>query len=276
MPSISGSFGPITYLLQPMLLFGHVDSCNSTVSGCATPKPGDIGYDVFAWGGVGYLEANLGIVRPFVGVIIGSADDDETDSDLEGFAPLPQREITLLTGTRFYSHLDQTVAFGTRDVVTPARNAAVGGGGALFGGQEFSHTVGNPYNDRIANFMHAGVNHTYSNPGALVIPGGVILAPVKGHEMVLAYVYRAMLDSAMVESALGVNVSNSLYHELFFQWEWTLSRHFDIRLSGSVLLPGDGSKDIAQASTTEACATAPGCEGEDIGFHGQARFRARF
>jgi hypothetical protein len=276
MPSASGSFGPITFLVQPMLLFGHVDSCNSTTSGCATPKPGDIGYDVFSWGGVAYLEANLAVVRPFVGLVIGSGDDDATDNDLEGFATFPQREITIMSGSRFYEHLDASTAFGSRDVITPARNAAVAGGGALFGGQEFSHTVGNPFNDRIANFAHPGINHTYGNPGTLLIPAGVKIAPLPGHEAVLAYIYRAMMETDIVEAALGVDVSKTLYHEIFFQWEWVLSRHFDIRLSGSVLLPGEGSKDIAQVSTTENCATGEGCEGEDIGFKGQARFRARF
>jgi hypothetical protein len=266
MPSWSGSFGILTALLQPMLLFGTVDG------GFAAGRPE---YDVFAWGGAAYLEANLGVVRPFLGLVIGSADDDATDDELEGFAPFPQREITAITGTSFYGHLDKAVGMGTRDIVTPARNAAVAGGGALFGGQEFGHTVGNPFNDRIANFAHPGLNHTYGNPGTLLIPAGVQLSPVKSHELVLAYLYRAMLDSAIVETALGRSVNETLYHEVFFQWEWALNRHFDIRLSGSVLIPGSGAKDIAEASTAESCAVE-GCQGEDLGFYGQARFRARF
>jgi hypothetical protein len=276
MPSWSGSFGPITALLQPMILLGSAES--GLVGGA------QIDYDIFAWGGVAYLEANLGIVRPFVGLVIGSADDDEGDEDLQGFMTLPQGEITLITGTSFFEHLDQAVGMGTRDVVTPARNGAVGGGGALFGGQEFSHTVGNPLNNRIGNFVHPGINSAYSNPGTLLIPAGIKLAPATGHDVVLAYLYRAMLDSEIVEAFLGREVKETLYHEIFVQWEWTLNRHFDIRLSGSVLLPGEGSKDIAEASTSGAttaagpggCTAAQLCEGEDIGFHGQARFRARF
>jgi hypothetical protein len=261
MPSWSGSFGPITALLQPMFIFGTVDS--GLVAGT------QLEYDVFAWGGAAYLEANLGIIRPFVGLYIGSADDDATDTDLQGFAPLPQREITLTTGTSFFGHLDQAVSIGTRDIVTPARAAGP------YGGQEFSHTVGNPFNDRLGNTLHPGLNHTYGNPGTLVIPAGVQLFPVKSHEVVLAYIYRAMLDSAIIEAAVGVPIEEHLYHEIFLQWEWALNRHFDIRLSGSVLIPGEGVKDIAATSTTENCAVG-GCQGEDIGFHGQARFRARF
>ena len=181
MPSFSGTFGPVIALVQPMLLFGKVDTCNSFFSGCATPGGNES--DVFAWGGVGYLEVNLGIVRPFLGFIIGSGDDDPDDGDLNGFTTLPQREITLMTGTSFFGHLDTATSIGTRDIVTPARNPAVGGGGALFGGQEFGHTVGNPFNDRIGNFMHPGLNITYSNPGTLLIPAGVKIAPARGHEI---------------------------------------------------------------------------------------------
>jgi hypothetical protein len=262
MPSFSTSFGPITALLQPMLLLGTVDG--GFVAG-VQPE-----YDVFAWGGAAYLEANLGIVRPFVGLYIGSADDDATDDELEGFAPLPQREITLTTGTSFFGHLDPSTAIGGRDIVTPAR-----AGNAAFGGQEFGHTVGNPFNDRLGNTLHPGTNITYGNPGTLVIPAGIMVSPIKSHDLTLAYIYRAMLDSSIIEAALGRSVKESLYHEVMLVWEWTLNRHFDIRLSGSVLIPGEGAKDIAESSTTENCLVG-GCQGEDIGFHGQARFRARF
>lgn len=267
MPSFSTTFGPIVALLQPMLVVGSMDG--AFVAG-AQPE-----YDVFAWGGAAYLEANLGIVRPFVGLYIGSADDDAGDGDLQGFAPFPQQEITLTTGTSFFGHLDQATAVGGRDIVTPARATGGALGADIFGGQEFGHTVGNPFNDRLSNGLHPGVFTTYGNPGTLVIPAGVIVNPIKSHQLTLAYIYRAMLDSSIIETALGRSIDETLYHEIFLQWEWTLNRHFDIRLSGSVLLPGSGAKDIAETSTTENCA-AGGCLGEDIGFHGQARFRARF
>jgi hypothetical protein len=265
-----------------MFLFGSVESCD-TCAGLGGAA--QIDYDAFAWAIVAYLEANLGMVRPFVGLFLGSADDDRDDQDLNGFAPLPQREITLVTATRFYGFMDPAMSFGTRDVVTPARSAAAGRG-ALFGGQEFAHTVGNPFNDRIANFEHIGLNHTYGNPGTLTIPVGVKIAPVKGHDFTLAYIYRAMLDSAILEQALpGVTISESLTHEIFLQWVWALSRHFDIRLSGNILIPGEGAKDIAATSTATAtgvagtgggCSVAPTCEGNDVGFRGQIRFRAMF
>ena len=42
-------------------------------------------YDIFAGGVVAYAEADLGIVRPFVGLVYGSGDGDPTDNKLHGF-----------------------------------------------------------------------------------------------------------------------------------------------------------------------------------------------
>ena len=259
MPSWSGVFGPITAVLQFNFLAGSADSTNAT----------GIDYDIFAWSVVALAEANLGIVRPFVGIFYGSGDDDPTDSDLNGFHTLPQREISLTSGggRGILSPLDVSVAFGNRDVVTPARAAGP------FGGQEFSHTVGNPWNDRIGNTSHAGINTAYSNPGTLMIPVGVKIYPTKGHQVTLFYIYRGMTESALIEAALGVDVGKSLYHDLGVVWQWTLNSHFDIRLAGQVVLPGDGSKDIAETVT---CPDGSACQGEDPALEGEIRFRARF
>ena len=67
---------------------------------------------------------------------------------------------------------------------------------------------------------------------------------MKSHELVLAYIYRGMLDSSILESVLGTSINNTLYHEALLLWEWTLNRHFDIRLSGSVLIPGEVPKTL--------------------------------
>ena len=109
-----------------------------------------------------------------------------------------------------------------------------------------------------------------------MIPAGVNIFPVKGHQITLFYIYRAMTDTDLVEAALGVNVSKSLYHDIGAVWTWTLNSHFDIRLMGQIILPGEGSKDIAQ--TVFACGPAgvTQCEGEDPALEAEARFRARF
>jgi hypothetical protein len=268
MPSWSGTFGIINAMVQGNVLFGSADS--NTVT--------NEDYDIFAWAVVASVEANLGIVTPFVGFIMGSGDDDAGDNDLNGFSTLPQGEITLYTGTRWFDVLDRTFN-GGRDVVTPGR--ATGPAGTFAGTQEFSHTVGNPFNDRLGTGLHAGITSTYSNPGSLVIPAGVKIFPVKGHEIDLAYIYRGMLKSDILEDALGVSIGNTLYHEIFAQWQWTLNRHFDIRLAGSLALPGGGAKDIAETSTATATG-APGsaagcpCDGDNPALQGEARFRARF
>ena len=43
-------------------------------------------YDILAGAAVAYAEVDLGIVRPFVGVIFGTPDGDPTDRQLRGFA----------------------------------------------------------------------------------------------------------------------------------------------------------------------------------------------
>jgi hypothetical protein len=261
-PSWYGTLGPVTALLQFHVVAGTAEPTN------AASAAGQADYDVFAWAIVAYAEANLGIVRPFVGLYYGSGDDDPTDNDLQGFAPLPQREITLTTGTRFFSHLDTAVSIGSRDTATPARS-----GNAQLGGTEYGHTVGNPFNDRLGNTSHTGISTSYANAGTIAIPVGLKIFPVKGHEAVLAYIYKGMADTAVLEAALGVSVGKTMYHEIMAVWTWTLNPHFDIRLAGSVVVPGNGTEDIAR---TVVCPNGLVCQGEDPALKGEARFRARF
>jgi hypothetical protein len=232
-------------------------------------------FDVFAWGAIAYLEADLGVVKPFIGAVYGTGDNDPNDTDLTGFHHLPNAQnSSAITGTPRFSHLDRAVAFGSRDIHTPA--LAAGANGVFGGGGQFGHSVGNPYNDRLGNRAHPGLNTTLSNPGVIEPFVGVQVFPVQSHEVDLVYLYRAMATSATIDAALGVPISNTLYHEVNAQWQWTLSRHFDIRLAGSVLFPADGAKDIARTSTTFPCTTANPCTGDDPLLYGEARFRARF
>jgi hypothetical protein len=268
MPSWTGRIGPVRGLVQFNLLLG---SAEGTSQLAAAPSRD---FDIFAWGAVAYFEADLGVVTPIIGGVYGSADDDPNDTDLNGFMTLPQNEITIL-GSGPLSFLDRTVAFASRDTICPARNAnPVFGTGAS--PQECSHTVGNPFNDRIGNRSHAGMVSTYSNPGTLLLMGGVKFAPLAGHELWAAYLYRAMIDTALVEQALGVSVNETQYHEIHAGWQWTLNRHFDIRLAGSVVLPGEGYKDIAQTVFTCGNSGTARCQGEDPLLAGEARFRVTF
>jgi hypothetical protein len=269
-PSWGGTIGPLSALLQGYILIGEADSGNLAGVAGANRE-----FDILSFGAIGYAEANLGIVTPFVGLVFGTGDNNPTDTKLKGFHHIPNSQnSSSITGTDRFSHLDRSVAFGSRDIKTPA--LAAGSNGVFGGGGQFGHSVGNPYNDRLGNRAHPGINTTLSNPGVIQPFAGVKVFPVQGHEIDLAYLYRMMHTSAVIDTALGRSIGNTLYHELNAQWEWTLSRHFDIRLAGSVVFPGSGAKDIARTSTTFPCTAADPCTGNDPLLYGEARVRARF
>ena len=100
---------------------------------------------------------------------------------------------------------------------------------------------------------------------------------MQGHELAGWYIYRAMVDTSLLEVAFapelaGRGISKTEYHEIGGSWQWALNPHFDIRLSGNIALPGEGYKDLARLAT---CGTRA-CDGNDPALSAQARFRARF
>jgi hypothetical protein len=288
MASWSGTLGPVRALVQGNILTGTARGgfvglpTATTLSGRH--------YDIFAGGVVAYAEADLEVVRPFVGLVYGSGDGDPTDNTLHGFMTLPQREITLITATPFFAHLETSNAFATRDYACPARaqglpargnslnvGAAALGSGAGTTGTDCAHTTGNPFNDRIGNTSHLGMNSAYSNPGTLLIPAGLRVFPVQGHEITGWYVYRGLAKTQLLQIAFapelaGREMSKTQYHELGGFWMWTLNPSFDIRLSGNIAIPGEGYKDLGRLAT---CGTRA-CEANDLALVGEARFRARF
>jgi hypothetical protein len=269
MPSWGGTLGPVSALVQGYVLVGTAES-----SDLAAVAGANRDFDVFAAAALGYAEVNLGVVSPFVGMIYGTGDGDPSDTKLKGFNHLASiRNSSAWTGTARFSHLDRVIGLAGRDVKTPARAAGTNG---VFGGAEFGHTVGHPFNDRLGNQEHAGINTALSNPGVISPFVGVKVFPVQGHEIVATYLYRMMADTSLLDRRLGVPISNALYHSLTAQWMWTLNRHFDIRLAGGVILPADGLKDIARTSRTFPCTAANPCSGDDPALWGEARVRARF
>jgi hypothetical protein len=272
MPSWTGSFGPISALVQGNMVVGTAEGTNVT---------GNQDFDVFAYGVVAAVEVDLGIVRPFAGVIFGSADDDPDDNDLEGFFTRPESEITLISGNRFFNYLapSPTVADWT---AAPA--------GAILGGTVGATTTGSPFFDRVGKSAHLGINTAYSNPGTLLIPVGLRILPARGHEIQAYYLYVGMIDTSTLEREAqrnaaagralpvdGGSISKTYYHEIGLTWIWTLSRHFDIRIAGDIRVPGQGVKDVASTvDCSDPGQPTFGCEGEDIALRGQARFRARF
>jgi hypothetical protein len=268
MPSVNGQFGIVQFLAQPMLIFGEADR-----SAAGAAQFGGQSMDIFAWGILGGVEANLGKIRPFFAFAIGSGDDDPNDDDLGGFSPLPDNEITLTTTVDAFGVLDRSPSWGARDVGTPAR-------ANITQGNEFLHTVGGVFSDRAANEV-SGLDTTYSNPGTLTLVPGVKIFPVKGHELDLFYIYRQVMESAPFEQevanrfGISKSVDEAMTHEFSALYTWTISKHFNIQAAGSVFLAASGAQDIAE---TQICNEATGetCKGEDVGFRGSLRFRGQF
>jgi hypothetical protein len=270
MPSVRGQFSIVQFLVQPMVIFGSADRSDAGVAAF-----GGRSMDIFSWGVIGAVEANLGIIRPFFAFAIGSGDEDPNDDDLEGFAPTPHREITLTTGEPEFAVLDRSPSWGGRDTGVPAR-ANIGTG------TEFMHTVGNPFGDRVGNGL-SGLTTTYTNAGTFTLAPGVKIFPVKGHELDLFYVYRAVMESAPLEQdianrfAIATSVDEAMTHEVSAFYTWTISKHFNIQAFGSVFLAASGGQDIAESQDCDAVAAGlQPCKGEDVGLRGSLRFRAAF
>jgi hypothetical protein len=294
--SWSGQAGPVRGLFQAMGVVGRAKGGTAGLPGFPTTVS-QRGYDILAGGAVAYAEVELGIVKPFVGVVIGTPDSNATDRHLRGFAPASWQDVTQITGTSWFDHLDTSTNFAGRDYSCPARSQGVRTaapasnplaiGTAVLGGNggfECNHSVSNPYNQQLGTPSHLGLFSPYSNPGTLVIPAGVKVNPLKGHEVVGWYVYRGMLNSALLEQAFIVGTDPGFrgkfdlaqIHEFGGYWQWTINPYFDIRLAGNAAFLGEGYKDLAQLSDCNTGTTFGSCGGKNVALKGEARFRARF
>jgi hypothetical protein len=293
--SWSGRLGPVTGLLQGNVLLGTAQGATNR-AGLSAAVPLGRDYDIFAGSVIAYAEADLGIVRPFIGFIYGSGDGDPRDDELHGFQTQPISDSTQVTGNPFFAHLDTSSTFALRDYSCPALTTgvrttaptanpyAVGGAVLGLGGgtSECSHSTSNVYNSRLGFTSHVGLTSTYSNPGTMLIPVGLKVFPVRGHELAGWYVYRAMATTNLIEIALapelaGRGISKVLYHGIGGYWQWTLNPYFDIRLSGEVAIPGQAYKDLGRlADCSPTVAGVQACDGNDPALKAEARFRARF
>jgi hypothetical protein len=296
MASWSGRLGPVRGLLQLNGIAGRAHGCTQGLPPGVAP---DRAYDILAGAAVAYAEADLGIAKPFVAFVFGTPDGDPTDRKLRGFSNLSWQDISGITGTTWFSHLETSTNFAGRDYSCPARsqgvrtaaNAATGplaigtavlGGG---GGFQCSHSVTNAFNQMLGTSSHLGVFSTYSNPGTLVVAPGVKVSPLKGHELAGWYVYRAMLHTGLLERAFVVGtdpgfrgkIDKAQVHEIGGYYQWTLNPYFDIRLAGNAAYLGEGYKDLARLSDCDP--QTPGtqsCGGKNVALKAEARFRARF
>jgi hypothetical protein len=298
--SWSGQVGPVRGLFQAMGVVGRARGGTAGLPGFPTTVS-QRGYDILAGAAVAYAEVDVGIVKPFVAFVIGTPDSNATDRHLRGFSPAAWQDVTQITGTSWFEHLDTSTNFAGRDFACPARLQGVRRGNApatnpnaigaqVFNasapaGTECSHSVTNAFNQRIGQRSHAGIFTPYSSPGTLVIAPGVKLYPLKGHEVVGWYVYRGMLNSSLLEQAFVVGVDPGYRgkfdlaqnHEIGGYWEWTLNPYFDIRLAGNAAIAGKGFQQLADMADCNL--QQPGfqnCTGKTTALKGEIRFRARF
>jgi hypothetical protein len=322
MGSWGGSIGRARALVQGNIMLGHAKGGNAAslaFTGLTGAVPAGKHYDIFAGSVVAYGEVDLGFVRPFLAFIWASADGDPTDHKLHGFNPLPNgvSPTINMTNTPWFAHLDTSNAISARDYSCPARfqGLSAGGGapgipgrtatggainplnGGLFtipanagaGFTECSHTVTSPFNDRFGTGSHLGMVTLLSNPGTLVIPVGLRAFPLKAHELTGWYLYRAMVDTTLLEVAFAPELAArhmrgihpAEYHEIGGYWLWSPNPHFDVRLAGNIAIAGGGYRDLAHLANcspggTGPYVTSPACSGKDPALHAEVRFRARF
>ncbi len=299
MGSWTGQVGPVRGLVQGNLLLGtqRGGTLGIPTAGGVPLFAAGRHYDIFAGGVVAYGEVDLGIARPFVGLVWGSADGDPTYNKLHGFATYPIGSSAQVTGIPWFAHFDSSSAFGSRGYPCPARaqgltnrattslNVGTGVLGTTGRGVECIHDVQQVFNTRMGVVSHLGIATAYSNVGTLVLPVGVKVFPLRGHELTGWYVYRAMVDSTLVEVAFAPelaaqgrrHIGKGVYHEVGGYWLWTLNPNFDIRLTGTIALAGDGYRDLARlADCNPRVAGVQPCHGDDLGLKAEARFRARF
>jgi hypothetical protein len=170
-----------------------------------------------------------------------------------------------------------------------ATGIGVSGSTPAKGFVECSHGVSTPFNESFGNTSHLGIESALSNPGTLVIPAGVRIFPVKGYEINVWYIYKAMLDATLLEAAFapelavrGGGIRKGMYQEIGGTVLWTLNPHFDIRLAGNVAIPSGGYIDLAHLANCNspggggAYVGSARCGGTEPALRGEVRFRARF
>jgi len=154
---------------------------------------------------------------------------------------------------------------------------------------ECGHTVGSPFNDRIGGLSHLGIETAYSNPGTLLVPVGLRVFPLKGHEINGWYAYKGWLNSKVLNVAFAPEraargmggIGTTQYHEIGAVWLWTLNPNFDIRLAGNIAFAGDAYHDLAHLANCNyggagTYQTSIPCRGNDPALRAELRFRGRF
>jgi hypothetical protein len=292
MPGWEGSFGPVQAMAQAMIGFGKAKDAgfDNIIDPAARPTRDEL--DIFTWGVMAAAEFDLGVIRPIVGVIVGSGDDDPNDDALNGYNQFTTDEVTAVASvTGFEVAGDGWSIDGDYRFDPPAQAPIAGSRGSGFKGssQVFMPQLGeNAHADVQGGTSDnpAWANNPLSNPGTLKVLAGVKIAPMPAHEVNVWYVYTAMMEPDLLNSASEaglpqyreaitgnpIDFSRSLFHEIGAQWVWSLNKHFQIIPVGLAVIPNQGAQDIA---STVACGNQP-CEGEDVAIVGAVQLRAIF
>jgi hypothetical protein len=292
MPGWEGTLGPLQAIAQGMIGFGKAKDAgfDNIIDPAARPTRDEL--DIFTWGFLAAAEFDLGKVRPVLGIVFGSGDDDPGDDKLNGYTAHTTSEIV---GTGAATGFDVAgpgwSIEGDYRFDPPAQAPIAGGRATGF------KTSSGLFMDRLGWNAHRDVqggtsanaawtNNPFSNPGTLKAFAGVKLLPMEAHEVSVWYVYTAMLEPDLLNRASEAGVaayreaitgnvidfSGSLFHEIGAEWTWSLNKHFQIIPGGFVVIPNQGVKDIA---STVACGNQP-CEGEDVALVGAVQLRAIF
>ena len=181
-------------------------------------------YDIFAGSVIGYVELDLGVVRPFLLGVYGSPDGDPRDRQLRGFGDVQPQGDSTQWATDMLGHFDRSsAAGGRRDYSCPARlrgvrtdsareqslchwrghhSSAPASPATRAAANECYHRVSNLWNGNLGEASHVGIVTTYSNPGTLVGSAGVRTFPLKGHEITGGFTYRGTAHSDLLDDGV--------------------------------------------------------------------------
>ena len=260
MPAWEGKFGILKFIAQGGLVFGEVD------------VDGGSDLDVFAGAVQIAMEAKLGKITPFFTFLYGTGDDDPNDNDLNGYAALAHKDITLTGSVSMINVLSNSTMFSGIEQ-GPTFSRAFGLNGRLRSGD-------NVFNNNLGVNQGYAVTGGYANPGTMVPAIGVRFFPLDNWEIDAHWAGKWIVEPEPLEAQLGgaADIDNFIYHEFGAMVTWTINKYIDVRARGIVALPGDGAKDIAAMANPDNCGrTAPDtCDGDDPMLVGQIRVRGRF
>ncbi|MEJ5300941.1 MAG: autotransporter outer membrane beta-barrel domain-containing protein [Thermodesulforhabdaceae bacterium] len=232
----TGKFGIINVMLEGVYQFGSADNTGLSRYG----RPED--YDISAYAFAGDISVDLKeffgfSVKPHVGFIYTSGDDDPTDDELSGYEGVANAQ-------RF------ATAFGGENTILADTNYVLGT--ALYGFIPEFYGNGTPVpTGGLVNFSGTG-NGRGDNPGMTMLSFGVTIMPEK------FLIYRTNANifwwnedfyvTSWVNPAITSRVDSG-----YVGTEWdneitlALNKHVFVKAQWALFFPGDVIKDVTRA-----------------------------